>query len=140
MYRFHCKTTKKSNSIPDDSCPWWKLPYVMFVEAVSGWNVLSENNCNKKNFFLLVSGWRSQHSRYILQNPKLYVMASFSSNHSLDLAKSLGPSRTVSNKMKSFLSGTPLNSLIHMWFWRQIKNINPTINRTIGSWFWILKI
>ena len=65
--------------------------------------------------------------------------ASFSSNHSLDLSKYLGPG-TVSIKMKSFLSGKPLKYLIQAGFLRQNKNINPTIyGIVIESWFWIFK-
>ena len=47
----------------------------------------------KKHLFFLVPGYRSYHFRHLLQNQKLYMMARFSSNHSLDLylPKSLGP-------------------------------------------------
>ena len=88
---------------------------------------------------MLFLGWWSQHSRYILQNPKLYVMFSFSNNHPLDLAKYLGTSRTVLSKMKSFYIWCPLNSLIQSWFlWQNIK-INPTIyGIVIGLWFLVI--
>ena len=66
---------------------------VMFVESVSGWNVTLENISKKKHKFFLIPDWRSQHFRHLFKNPKLKLMASFSSNHSLDLylLKSLGP-------------------------------------------------
>ena len=65
----------------------------MFVETVSGLNVTSENISKKSTNFLLVLGSRSQDIGHLLQKPKLQLMASLSSNHSLDLylPKSLGP-------------------------------------------------
>ena len=72
-----------------------KVVYVMFVETVSGWNGTSENISKKISNFFLVPGSRSKHFGQLLQNPKLQLMASLSSNHSLDLyfPKSLGPSK-----------------------------------------------
>ena len=50
-------------------------------------------NIRKKAPFFLVPGSRPQHFGHILQKPKPQLMASLSSNHSLDLylPKSLGP-------------------------------------------------
>ena len=44
----------------------------------------SQNMCNQGTYFL-VPVWRFQHFRHILQNPKLKLMATSFSNHSLDL-------------------------------------------------------
>ena len=65
----------------------------MFVETVSRLNGTSENISKKSTNFFLVPGSRSQHFGQLLQKPKLQLMASLSSNHSLDLylPKSLGP-------------------------------------------------
>ena len=48
---------------------------------------------NKAPIFFLVLGSNPQHFGHILQKPKLQLIASFPSNHSLDLylPKSLGP-------------------------------------------------
>ena len=56
----------------------------MFVETGSGCNVTSENISKKSTIFF---GFRlkSQDFRHLLQKPKLKLMASLSSNHSLDL-------------------------------------------------------
>ena len=70
-----------------------KVVHVMFVETVSGWNVTSKNIFKKSTNFFFAPGRRFQHFKHILQNAKLYLLASFSSNHWLDLylPKSLGP-------------------------------------------------
>ena len=68
----------------------------MFVETVSGWNVTLEN-ISKKTPFFLVLGLRPQNFGHLLQKPKLQLMTSLSSNHSLDLymPQSLGPYQWV---------------------------------------------
>ena len=55
--------------------------------------MLHHKTLAKKNIIFWFLGLRSQHFRHILQSPKLYLMASLASNHSLDLylSKSLGP-------------------------------------------------
>ena len=74
----------------------YKVVYVMFVETVSGLNLTSENMNKKSTNFFLVPGLRSQHFGHLLQKSKLQLIASLSSNHSLDLyfPKSLGPYKT----------------------------------------------
>ena len=63
----------------------WK----QFLDAMIHQKTLAK----KHQFFLAVPGLRSQHFRHLLQKLKLKMMASWSSNHLLDLylPKSLGP-------------------------------------------------
>ena len=71
-----------------------KVVYVMFVKAFFfWWNVTSENICKIATNFFVVSCWRWYHIQHILQNPKLWLITIFSSNHSLDkyFRKSLNP-------------------------------------------------
>ena len=64
-------------------CLWQQFPDVM----------LHPKTLAKKATFFFVPGLRSQYLKHLLQNPKLKLVASLSSNHSLDLylPKSLGP-------------------------------------------------
>ena len=64
------------------SCLWKQFPDEM----------LHQKTLAKKHHLFLVPGLRSQHSGHLLQKSKLQLMASLSSNHSLDLyfPKSLG--------------------------------------------------
>ena len=65
------------------NCPFYmnnhidKVVFVMFVEIFFRWNVKSENIHKKAPHFCFIPGWRSYHFRYLLQNPKLFVMSSF---------------------------------------------------------------
>ena len=63
------------------SCLWKQFPDEM----------LHQKTLAKKTQFFLVLGSRSQNFGNLAQKPKIQLIASLSSNNSLDLPKSFGP-------------------------------------------------
>ena len=71
--------------------------------------MLHQKTLAKKAQIFLVPDLRSQHFRHIIRKPKLQLMASLCSNHSLDLylPKSLGPLRKTLIFSNVFTASAP---------------------------------
>ena len=117
----------------------------MFLEAVSGWSVLSEKKLqNKHLIFSFGSRWEiSIFQKYFTEPKTLYDDQIFPviTHWTFTWLSPWALQQLYQTTGCPFLTCTPLNSLIQKGHFRQNKNINPTIfGNFIGSYFWIIKI